>query len=642
MVVSAFLMLTNVALGQKASLAKAEKEYETFAYIDAIKTYEKVAEKGYKDAAMCFRIANSYYFNAEYKSAYKWYAEYKKLEANPSKDFYYRYAMTLKSVGEYDQSDLMMKEFVKLKGDDYRAVLFKGEPNYLDLIKKNSGRYLIEPLNVNSELTDFGTSFFGEEMIFSSSRENKQRKQKIQKWNNQAFLSLYSSRVDSQGNFQEPEPFFKDMDSDYNESTPTFTRDMQTVYFTRNNIVKNKRIKDKDNTTLLKIYKATINRQTKQVTDIKELPFNSDQYSCAHPMLTVNEKYLYFASDMPGSIGMSDIYRVKILGNDTYGEPENLGPKLNTEGRETYPFVSQENELYFSSDGHPGLGGLDVFVAKFDNHVLVSDIKNVGEPVNSKFDDFAFYMDTQSKMGFVSSNREGGQGFDDIYKLKELKPIDCKQLLKGRVTDKDNNQPLADTKVRLHDKDNKFLKEVTTNANGEYAIPDLDCEAYYVIRFDKTEYETVEDGLITKKDNGETIFDIKMARVFKKVTTGEDLAKLFKISNIYFDLDKSEITERAKKDLFKILTVLEDHPTMSIDINAHTDSRASDQYNLKLSERRAVATKKWFESQGISSSRLNAKGFGESKLINNCSNGVQCSEEEHQLNRRSEFIISKI
>ena len=380
-----------------------------------------------------------------------------------------------------------------------------------------------------------------------------------------------------------------------------------------------------------------------QWENITPLPFNSDSYQTAHPALTQDDKMLYFASDMDGTRGQSDLYRVKINDDGSFGTPENLGDAINTPGRETYPFINADNELYFASDGQPGLGGLDIFITKIpkDGSLDFKKVLNVGEEANSPKDDFALIIDSKTKKGFLSSNRDGGQGSDDIYKFVETRPIWCEQLLYGVVTDEKTHEILPGAKLLLFDEKFKQLAETTSDKDGKYEFKEnIECGSKYYVRASLDGYNTKESPVIIGKTDGKTELNIELEKSQKQVKVGDDIADVFGINLIYFDLDKWNIRPDAAIDLAKILDVLEQYPTMKLDIRSHTDCRASAAYNEKLSDRRAKSTRDWLISKGIDPNRLTAKGYGESQLVNKCSDGVQCTEAEHQLNRRSQFIIT--
>ncbi|QGK73776.1 OmpA family protein [Flavobacterium sp. SLB02] len=637
---SIFLALIALkANAQTASQNKADKDYTQYAYIDAIGTYEKVAEKGYKDQTMFQRLGNAYYFNGELIKASKWYDALFEMNAEQEPEYYYRYAQTLKAAGDYAKADKILEAFNKKTTTDKRGILFENNKNYLEQIKANSGRFQIANAGINSKQTDYGSAYFNNKIVFASARDTGGVSRKTFKWTNKAFTNLYWAELKTDGTLGEPERFEKKINSKFNESTPVFTKDGKTMYFTRNNYLKGKRGRDDQKITLLKLYKAEfINDKWINIT---ELPFNSDQYSTAHPALSNDEKKLYFASDMPGSLGQSDLYSVTINNDKSFGKPENLGPAINTEGRETFPFIAADNQLYFASDGRPGLGGLDVFVATIKSDGSFTAVQNVGAPINSKQDDFAFIINSDTSNGFFSSNREGGIGNDDIYKITETRKLLCEQKLKATIVDLENSKVLDNAKVTLLDEQFKVINEVVTQADGSYTF-NVECNKKYYVRATKEDYQTKEVPVTIIGEEGDTSVVVALEKRIKPIGVGTDLAKTLNIPIIYFDLDKSFIRKDAAFELEKILAVMKQYPKMRIDVRSHTDSRQTEEYNKTLSNRRAKATVQWLTKNGIASNRLTGKGYGESQLINNCGDGVPCTEAEHQLNRRSEFIIISI
>jgi outer membrane protein OmpA-like peptidoglycan-associated protein/tetratricopeptide (TPR) repeat protein len=622
---------------QNKNVSRADENYDRYAYVDAINNYEKVAEKGYKDEKMFQKLGNAYYFKAELPQALKWYDELFTLYPNQEAEYLYRYAQCLKSTGNYTKADQMLELFNAKSANDKRGVLFNENRNYLEEIKANSGRFQVMDAGVNSEFSDYGSSFLGDKIVFASARDTGGVSKAVFKWTNKSFTNLYASEMKSDGEMGAPVRFERNINSKFNESTPIFTQDGKTMYFTRNNYLEGKRGRDASKNTLLKLYKATLDKEGKW-NDVKELPFNSNEYSVAHPALSVDEKTLYFASDMPGTLGQSDLFRVQINGDGTYGVPENLGREVNTEGRETFPFISDDNELYFASDGRPGLGGLDVFVAKIEVDQSFYGIQNVGEPINSKQDDFAFLINSKNRNGFFTSNREGGKGYDDIYRFVENKKLTCDQTLSGLVTDLDSGQVLAFAKMSLYDANFKPLQVTQTDEKGRYSFA-VDCGKTYYVRGEKDEYQTKEGSVSTKFFSGSKDYPVVLERRIKPIGVGTDLAKTLNIPIIYFDLDKSVIRKDAAFELAKVLSVMQQYPEMKLEIRSHTDSRQTAKYNIKLSDKRAKATVDWLVKNGINSVRLIGTGYGESQLVNQCSDGVKCTEDEHQANRRSEFII---
>lgn len=625
------LSITIGAFGQGSKLNKADKKYDKYSYIDAIEIYEKVAEKGYKSTEIFEKLGNAYYFNGELDKASKWYGELFALNQEVDSEYYFRYAQALKAEGNYEKSNQYMELFAQ-KTDDSRAKLYQQNKDYLTDIDAVSGKYTMDKTDVNSEFFDYGPTFFGKQIVFTSSRSEGNQYSKIHDWTKQNFTDLFVASIDNDGKLGSVENFSKTVNTKYNESSPVFTKDGKTMYFTRNNYNDGKKRKSDDKVIMEKIYKAELING--EWTNVKELPFSNDNYKTAHPALSPDEKTMYFASDMPGSFGNSDLYKVSIDSNGNFGSPENLGPTINTEGRETFPFVDTDNNLFFASDGHPGLGGLDIFEAKANKNSFEKPV-NVGKPLNSPMDDFG-YITNKDGLGFFSSNRDGGTGFDDIYTFTV-----CTHTLTGIISDIDTKAILTNAKVILFDDKMNKISETISSDKGAYSFK-IECNKKYYVRASKEEYETTEKSFGPVTKTGESKLDIELKRNIFPVEVGTDLAKILDVSIIYFDLDKWNIRPDAAEDLEKIIAVMNQYPNMTIDIRSHTDSRQTHKYNELLSDRRAKSTLEFMVKNGINRNRLTAKGYGETQLVNNCSDDVPCSEAEHQKNRRSEFIVLKM
>jgi outer membrane protein OmpA-like peptidoglycan-associated protein/tetratricopeptide (TPR) repeat protein len=628
------LLYTSVTFSQRNKIEKADKNFKTYSYIDAREIYLKVVENGYESAQIYKKLGDTYYYNSEYESASIWYT--KLINTYPEEteaEYYFKAAQSLKSANKYEESDELMEAYaLKEGGEGITVSHFENSTDYLKSIAEHAKHYLLDKVAINSEASDFGASFYGDKIVFASNPDDTEGN-KVMAWNGQPYLDLYEANMDSLGNLSNVSILKGDINTKYNESSTTFTKDGETVYFTRNNFFEGKKGRDKDKTIKLKLYKAT--KSSDSIWgNIVELPFSSDEYSVAHPALSVDEKRLYFASDMTGTFGKSDIWYVDILEDNTYGVPVNLGTKINTEARESFPFISNKNRLYFSSDDHTGLGGLDVFVISLDDQGSIKgDIRNLGEPANSNYDDFGFIIDEEKQFGYVSSNREGDGGGsvnDDIYFVKEI----CEITISGLVTDSITGKLLPGALVSLLDEDNKLVESETVGADAFYSFI-ADCDTKYTIRGTKEEYVPKEKVVETPEETGS--IDVPLA-LFNPCPP-EDLGCRLSLEPIYFDFDRFNIRPDAAIELSKILAAMEEYPQLNIHIESHTDSRATHAYNDILSEKRAQSTLNWLVDQGIDSSRLSAKGYGENQLVNDCSDGVQCTEEEHQLNRRSMFVI---
>uniref|UniRef100_UPI004048834E OmpA family protein n=2 Tax=Flavobacterium sp. TaxID=239 RepID=UPI004048834E len=625
------LSIISNAFGQETKLNKADKKYDKYSYIDAIEIYEKVAEKGYKSVELFQKLGNAYYFNSDLPNASKWYGALFDLNETVEPEYYFRYAQALKAEENYEKSNYYMELFNE-KTTDSRGKLFSENKNYLKDIEAVTPKYKINKTDINSEFYDYGPSFFGNQIVFTSSRSEGNLYSKIHDWTKQNFTDLFVAQIDSTGKLENVTNFSTTINIKFNESSPVFTKDGKTIYFTRNNYNDGKKRKSDDKEIMEKIYKAEfINGEW---TNVKELPFCSDNYKTAHPALSPDEKTLFFVSNMPGTIGNADLYQVAIKSNGSFGKPENLGPTINTEGRETFPFVAADNTLFFASNGHPGLGGLDIFEAKFTNNGFAKPV-NVGKPINSSMDDFGYVVNSDN-LGFFTSNRTGGTGFDDIYTFTI-----CTHLLSGVITDAETKEILVNAKVVLFDDKMNEISETYSSDKGVYSFK-IDCNKAYFVRASKEEYETSEKPFGPVTETGKSELNIELKRNVFPIQVGTDLAKLFNISIIYFDLDKWDIRQDAAEDLEKIISVMHQYPEMTIDIRSHTDSRQTHTYNELLSDRRAKSTLEFMVKSAINRNRLTAKGYGETQLVNQCSDGVLCSEEEHQKNRRSEFIVMKM
>ncbi len=667
-------LTTSTALfSQERLLNKANQKFEEYSFSPAIDIYKKVLDKGYSSAILLKNLGNSYYYNSDYKEA----AEiYKTLVENypesVSPENYFKFAQTLKSLGDYERSNEVMAKFTELTTNDGRASAYTSERDYMAEIKANSGRYELKTFPYNSPYSDFAPAFYKEGLIFSSDRDTGNFARYRHTWNAKDFLDLY--RVDSDsislnnvvkvdvlgsrdvisngtdtdmdGNADFPNTIITEeivskknnrINTRLHESTSVVTKDGKTIYFTRNNMVEGKYKKDEKGIIRLKIFRAQYIDGT--WSEIEELPFNSDSYSVANPALSPDEKTLYFASDMPGTYGQSDLFMVTINKDRTFGTPINLGANINSEARETFPFVTSDEILYFSSDGHPGLGGLDVFATKIKRQDFTGKVLNLGEPVNSKNDDFTFIFDESSKEGYFASNREDGLGYDDIYAFKENEALvfDCIQQITGTVRDKISNEVLVGATIKVINEDNEEILSAITDSNGEYSLT-LDCNKGNFVRALMEGYVPHEE-YIGVSDGKPKIIDFYLERDRVTAGFGDDLAKLLQLSTIYFDFDKYNIRKDSEIEIEKVIAAMEKYPSLKLKVNSHTDSRGPAAYNLWLSQKRAESTINYMIRNGISKDRLVSEGYGENKLLNECTDGVPCSREKHDINRRSEFII---
>ncbi len=638
-----FLILTNFTKSVQAQkVTKADKNFADYSYVDATKFYKHLIKKGNIKESRYAKLGDSYYNVGDYKEAANWYS--KMMEANTASqnaNYLYRYAQALKSSQDYEKSNTIMEQLGSLAPNDKRYIAYKKNKNYLTTITSNSNKYTIKNLAINTEYSDFAVSKINDSMlVFSSNRDTGLLKKKIHLWKNQSFNKLFNAKVKSENEISDIKALKNNFLHNLTITTTTFSKDGKIVYFTKNNSNKSKFKRDNKNVSNLKIYKADIVNGI--WTNIVDLPFNSDNYSNAHPSLSADDNVLYFASDMPGSLGKSDIYKVTINNDGSFGVPENLGDKINTESRESYPHITENNILYFTSDGQPGLGGLDIFAVKLDNQ---TQIENLGQPINSSDDDFSFSINHDTHKGYFSSKRDGGKGSDDIYSFTEIETLVFSKNIeiKGVITSKTTKEPLSNISIMLIDENEQLVHETITKDDGTYLINEELEESNYKIVTTHTNYVQETKNLKVNSLTKTEEVNFTLSNIPKKIEIGTDLKKHLSLDteNIYFNFDKVEILSESKPILNKIVTLMKEMPNLKIEIKSHTDAIGNAEYNKILSERRAQSTLDYFVENGIDISRLTASGIGESELTNDCFYGVKCTEQEHQKNRRSEFIVTE-
>ncbi len=622
----------NQAVSQNRKVDRADHAFEQYRYLDARKIYEKVIGRGYESEEVYERLANTYYFNAAYAAAAKWYDRlFEYAPDYDKKEAFLRFSQALKAMGKDRKAKAVYLKYLEKTGKkDASAPM-----DYAERIRFNSGRYDVEPvkgLYDEREIT-YGKTVYNHELWYSSTYEKPKSFGNVKDaWTGLSFVSIFKVPVDTQNRITgKPKRVRNQSKKSIHRSSPVFTKDGNTVYFTQSNTISAKEGAD----VVLQIYRASIRNGVWQ--DPEKLEINGNDFSTAHPALSPEEDILYFSSDREGGRGNTDLYAVALGEDGSLGEVQNLGDQINTAGREVFPFVTEDHELYFSSDGHFGLGGLDVFYVKIEEDGSMGPVVNVGEPINSRGDDFAFGINSKTKYGFVSSNRGLTDSVfvkDNIYSFKENSPIRYHSVIEGIVTDKDSDQVLKDVAIVLTDFDGEEYARVRTDEEGHYQVKTNIFDTYH-IRATKTGYEgdekVSESNLEYQK--------IDFALLNTEIKAGTDLAKLLNISMIHFDFDKYNIRSDAEVELEKVIAVMEEYPELKINIRSHTDSRGSRAYNDRLSRQRAQSTKAWLVDHGIDPDRLTAEGLGERELLNECKDGVPCTREQHQVNRRSEFII---
>lgn len=636
-ILSAFLVC-NMLLGQDTKIDKAENQFDDYAYANAIENYERLVKEGYTDEEIYKNLGDANYLNAQYQDASSWYSKLFTLEdATIDADYMYRYANTLKSTKEYEASNKWMQKYIAAKSNEVRARLYNDNPDYMEKIEEMSGRYDVKSLPFNSPQSDFAPSFNGDQLVFSSARDSGLLTKRIHVWNNKSFTNLYVTNASANGEFTTSGKFSNGLNKKTHETSTAFTQDGNMVYFTRNNSKNGGFSRDDEGVSRLKIYRAYLKDGV--WTNATELPFNSDDYSCAHPSLSPNGDKLYFASDMPGTIGESDIFVVDLKNDGSIGPAMNMGEKINTEARETFPFVTDQNVMYFSSDGRPGLGGLDVYATKLKDLNSIY-VVNVGKPINSEEDDFSYIINAETRKGFFASNRDGGQGSDDIYGFVENELIDlvCNTNVSGIVKDQETGNPLVGAIVAIYSGDT-LVAETLSEADGSFAL-EGDCkDGTYKVIASLDEYNQGNKMFSVVNANDTEGVEVMLEKSIKRAAPGTDLVKFLNLQPVYFDLDKADIRPDASKTMMAVIEYMREFPDMKIQVQSHTDTKASTTYNMKLSNSRAENTIAYLLANGVNAEMITGEGFGETNIVNECTTRNSCPDEKHQENRRSEFIV---
>tara|TARA_R110002049_G_scaffold163800_2_gene329799 strand:- start:205 stop:2121 length:1917 start_codon:yes stop_codon:yes gene_type:complete len=619
------------AFAQYGSQKRADNLFNKFSFVSAAEEYRELIENDYNADYATRQLADSYAFLRNPDSAVVYYEKAIKQDNVPI-EYYYNYAQALRGVKNYRAYRVWMRNFKEAGGRIDDENLSK-DGDFISSIFNAKQQYFLTDVNFNSKYTDFGAYEHDGKIYFASSRDEGVSTKHIYGWNEEPFLDIYTAinRTDSIINHKSK--LKGDINSMYHEGPLTISKDGKTIYFSRNDFNNQVLGKNEEGITNLKIYKASL--IDGEWTNIEELPFNSNNYSTAHPALNSDETKLYFASDMPGNIGGTDIFYVDINNNSSYGKPQNAGNIVNTDKNERFPFINSEGALFFASDGHPGLGLLDIFGTVLDKDDNIINVINLGVPVNSSKDDFSFFMNDDGLSGFFASNRNGGVGADDIYAYDRIPQLK----IEGTVTDIDGN-PIENATVELFDADGNKIAYLETDSDGHYEI-NIDRDTDYKVN-------TKKDGFI---DNYKPVTSKGVERTVSSINTdfilNPDAKKVVPITElhpIYFDFNKYDIRRESTAKLDRIIgLMMNTYPNMVIKIASHTDSRGDSAYNDVLSVERANATYKYLVNNGVDPTRITEyKGYGEQDLVNDCDGTKPCTEDEHQLNRRTQFIVIKM
>ncbi|KPM30947.1 OmpA/MotB domain protein [Croceitalea dokdonensis DOKDO 023] len=624
---------------QNKLIKKADEYFEKMWYAEAAELYDLALKKNKKayTPITLQRAGDAHYFNSEMERAYHWYsALFADFEDELTDADYFRYAHILKGTKRYRKAKRLVGIFneriAQREGINPTASF---EDVKAEIIAKN---VTIKNLNINSRFSEFSPMYLrDDQLVFASTKDTAVINTRTYKWNNQPFLDLYVGKTtDSIATIESVQKLSSTLNSKYHEAGVTFSPDHNVIYFTRNNYGK-KLKRAKNGVSHLKIYVSEFDGAT--WSEPQELPFNSEDYSTGHPAMSPDGKKLYFVSDRPGGFGGTDIYVVDVLSNGEFSAPRNLGRGINSTKREMFPFVT-ETTLSFSSDRAFGFGGLDVYESSFSGDTFSAPI-NVGEPINSALDDFSYITDDSGNKGYFASNREGGKGDDDIYAFEAAEEKVLEEKLSdivGTVSDILTKELLPNTLVTLMGENNAVLAEATTDEEGSFLFEGVDTNSNYIVTAKNQEY-LLKTEAVSVAEEEQIAMDILLEKL-DGLVVDENGVKKVDLDMIYFDFDKYYIRDDAKTELGKLLEVWEKYPDMVIKIESHTDARGPKTYNKWLSDKRAKATRDYLISKGIDASKIySAIGYGEEYPINDCVDGVRCSREAHQENRRSEFII---
>ncbi|MBQ0909456.1 OmpA family protein [Flavobacterium sp. F-328] len=604
-------------IAQNKQTKNADDLVRSYDYYGAIEAYLTLVRQGNNDLYIKKQLADCYYYIDNFKEAGKWYDQ--SITSQKDAEVFFRYAQVLKANLKYKEANIQLQRFAQLSPNDSRAQKFGANPNYLDQLERIDAAYEIRKLNINSARSDWGATLYGDVLYFVSARNESK---KVYSWNNEPFLDIYQAKRLSNGNFEAPEEV-AGLNSQFHEGSVSLTKSGSIAYFTSESFKND--LFEKDKNRRLKFGQVSLysaKKENDKWSVITPLPWNNKSYSSGNPSVNKEGTVLYFASDMPGSIGGTDIWKVQINADGSYGQPENLGPSINTAADENFPFIADNGVLYFASNGLLGYGGFDVFAV--DLVEVGGTPKNLGKPVNSEKDDFSFTFNTENNIAFLSSNRTGQ---DDIYVLNPI----CKSNLMVAVKNAKDGAALASTRVEIVMDGQEQIVNQMSDDKGILSY-DMTCGKSYKVQILKDGYVTQSKTVIAVA--GSNLVEVALEPIEVIVTETEII-----LNPIYFYSNRSEITEKGAAELDKLVYVMSQNQKLQIDVVAHTDYRGTDSYNLTLSEKRAKATVAYIIEKGIAAERISGKGLGEGAPKIDCKE--DCTELEMALNRRSEFLIRK-
>ena len=728
------ITFTSVYASAQSLMKKnAEKYYQQLAYIDAVDFYEKLVNKKLPQEDDLRKISDCYIKLLNYPKAEVYLKQLISLYPNTVTEAdLISCLQALKYNKHYTEVSSVITALTQKKSTHSLLRSHQLNPDYLSDLKADSSRYVITQVEgLNTSSSEFSPVSINnhKQLLFTSNRRNVSMSNEKFSWDDTYFLDiLQADQVDSV-HFKNVHTFQHRFISKYHDGPIALSEKDNTMYLTRSQAVPHKTRGHKPHIINLKLFILNYDSISNTWGEPVSFPYNSDDYSVGHASVTEDGKRLYFISDMPGGYGQTDIWMCNRV-NNTWGQPENLGPSVNTEGREMFPYVHKDGTLFFASDGRAGLGGLDLYMTPYTpgSHV---EPQNLGYPVNSNDDDFSIFLNDHVLSGYLSSSRSGITGKDDIFYFHSKTALQP-SFLGGSVKDEISGQIIPSTKVYLQDRTSMRLDSCVADTSGRYAfsvnpkhlyeLRIKETMDYYDLKKDSLLFNTSNDLLVTPKyrlafkiidsKTNQPLYDVQVhlknnetneIRSFKtnnkgsfqtiirnkhigdslsielklekdeyitiiedinlildsssiielenpmefnleKIARGINLAKVIHIKPIYFDKAKWNVRPDAAIELNRIVMLMNENPTIKIESGSHTDCRSSDAYNLKLSTLRAKSVTDYLISKGIDKSRLTSKGYGEKKPVSACAcEGArlpECTEEQHQLNRRTEFLIT--
>jgi outer membrane protein OmpA-like peptidoglycan-associated protein len=602
---------------------KGNEYYDYLNFAPSIEHFEKAYAKNH-DAAIDLKLADAYYKINKLDSAE---AKYTRAIARGNKDprINFEYGKVLMAQGKHMLAAAEFEKYLKVYPTDATAQMLSASCNSVIERYRDTTLYSLHPILEDQFVNTFSVIEYRDGAVFSADKKVFSGKKK-NPWTGESYLDLYKMDKDVEGNWLNPELLNGDINGRFHEGPATFSKDGNTVYFTRSNYFKRKMVINEKEENNLKIFKASlINGEWKNLV---EFPFNNDDYSCGHPTLTEDGKTMYFVSDMPGGLGGTDLYKTTLETDGNWSKPSNLGSEINTDGNEMFPYIHTDGSLYFSSDAHNSMGGLDVFIT-YNNGQRWMKPENLNYPLNSIKDDFGFSLNKDAATGFVSSSRSKT---DKMYSF-DKHPATF--ILYGKAREKGKQTPVEGVVIEITNAATGIVSSVTSDKQGNFNLK-LAPESNYDLYCTKF-------GCFSKTDKLSTV-GLKYSEDFFADFEVEPIVidKPIVLENIYYDFDKWDIRQDAAIELDKLVRILKDNPKIEIEMGSHTDARGSDDYNMILSDKRAKAAVLYLISRGIDPTRLTWKGYGETVHINKCNNGIECTEEEHQNNRRTEFKVKKV